>query len=349
MNMSEGFPTYSHSARLGEKGVNIVAKIVSDDFKWLFKRNHNEHDFGIDGQIELISDNGAVTGQMIAVQIKCGTSFFKEKNKWGYVYRGEKKHFNYLSMYPIPILIIICNPDTNEVLWAHFEPESVDMLDEGWKTTIPYENALISAKEFILSLVGPLVDKMAELEKYWQLNKLIMESDRIIYALHKNDVEQQNTCDIRDFFDRIQRTRELADHCQGRVEISFDGYDDDERDLYVIPEVRKFVTLLDTILPEILVFAPRIFPTFTLQLFAFCQSYILKYEPSKSRPGLMFVKPKMKDISEFIWRHTEKFNEVLHWLKMPIQEQEQAYYDIFTAIGVVLPERFNPKKRDGHS
>jgi hypothetical protein len=33
---------------------------------------------------------------MLACQIKCGKSFFKESNRWGYVYRGETKHFNYL-------------------------------------------------------------------------------------------------------------------------------------------------------------------------------------------------------------------------------------------------------------
>ena len=74
--MSNGFPRFTHSAKQGEQGVSLVARITSDSFGWLFKRNHQEHDFGIDGQIEVVTGTGAVTGQMLAVQIKCGKSFF---------------------------------------------------------------------------------------------------------------------------------------------------------------------------------------------------------------------------------------------------------------------------------
>ncbi|HCN5338910.1 TPA: DUF4365 domain-containing protein, partial [Escherichia coli] len=70
-----------------------------------------EMDFGIDGFIEIVRDDGAVTGKMLAVQIKCGASFFSEENRWGYVYRGENKHFNYLSNCPIPVLVLLCKPE----------------------------------------------------------------------------------------------------------------------------------------------------------------------------------------------------------------------------------------------
>ena len=78
--MNDGYPSYTKSAQQGESGVNLIAQIVNDHFGWIFKRNHQEYDFGIDGQIEVITSTGAVTGQMVAVQIKYGTSFFKEKN-----------------------------------------------------------------------------------------------------------------------------------------------------------------------------------------------------------------------------------------------------------------------------
>ena len=86
----DGFPQYTASAKQGDLGVSIVSRIVMENFGWLFKRNHQEHDFGIDGQIEVVT-KGSVTGQMLACQIKCGPSFFRDRNKWGYVYRGEGK------------------------------------------------------------------------------------------------------------------------------------------------------------------------------------------------------------------------------------------------------------------
>jgi hypothetical protein len=119
--MPDGFPQFSPSAKQGNRGVAIVNRIVDEDFGWLFKRNHEEHDFGIDGQIEVVTEGGAVTGQMLACQIKCGKSFFRETNRWGYVYRGETKHFNYLANYPLPVIIIICDPDVNEGYWMQFK------------------------------------------------------------------------------------------------------------------------------------------------------------------------------------------------------------------------------------
>ena len=49
-----------------------------DALGWLFQRNHQEHDFGIDAQIELVTADGYLTGQLLAVQIKYGKSFFQE-------------------------------------------------------------------------------------------------------------------------------------------------------------------------------------------------------------------------------------------------------------------------------
>ncbi|WP_405599895.1 MULTISPECIES: DUF4365 domain-containing protein [unclassified Pseudoalteromonas] len=39
----------------------------------------------MDGYIEVVSEGGYVTGKMFAVQIKCGSSFLSEENRWGYV------------------------------------------------------------------------------------------------------------------------------------------------------------------------------------------------------------------------------------------------------------------------
>src|SRR6266571_7920181 len=128
-----GFPKFANSAKRGEVGINLVSRIVSDNFGWLFKRNHQEHDFGIDGQIEIVTADGAVTGQMLGVQVKCGKSFFEEKNKWGFVYRGETKHFNYLANYPVPVIICLCDPESQQCYWQHFQADQVQVTGAGWK------------------------------------------------------------------------------------------------------------------------------------------------------------------------------------------------------------------------
>jgi hypothetical protein len=119
----EGFPQFARSAKLGNLGVSIVSAIVDEKFGWLFRRIHQEHDFGIDGQIDVVTEEGFVTGQMLGCQIKNGPSHFGESNRWGYVYRGKTKHFSYLASCPLPVLIIICEPETREGFWVRFRAD----------------------------------------------------------------------------------------------------------------------------------------------------------------------------------------------------------------------------------
>ncbi|MEY9004316.1 DUF4365 domain-containing protein [Escherichia coli] len=51
--MIDKFPKYRKEAQLGELGVNIVKSVINENFGWIFKRNHQEMDFGIDGFIEM--------------------------------------------------------------------------------------------------------------------------------------------------------------------------------------------------------------------------------------------------------------------------------------------------------
>lgn len=51
--MIDKFPKYQKEAQLGELGVNIVKSVINENFGWIFKRNHQEMDFGIDGLVML--------------------------------------------------------------------------------------------------------------------------------------------------------------------------------------------------------------------------------------------------------------------------------------------------------
>lgn len=60
--MTRGFPTYSKAAQKGDRGVELVSRVINEKFGWLFKRNHQEHDFGIDALVDVVLEGGAVTG-----------------------------------------------------------------------------------------------------------------------------------------------------------------------------------------------------------------------------------------------------------------------------------------------
>ncbi|MDD4274940.1 MAG: DUF4365 and DUF1817 domain-containing protein [Desulfobacter postgatei] len=335
--MNQGFPTYSNSARKGDKGVELVSRVVNDKFNWLFKRNHQEHDFGIDAQADIILDDGSVTGQMLAFQIKFGSSFFNEENEWGYVYRGEQKHFNYLSNYPTPVLIVICHPQTNICYWVQFEPEATSKAGKNWKITIPFENEFHRSKDTISSILPPPADYLSEVESYWMMNDIITINQHFLCIIGRDQVEAFDVSDVRSFFNRIRSTRELAAHCQGKIELSFHGYDNDPRELYEVPEVRAFVPILSEALPELFFFAYTGDRCQGLKTIAMCLTEIKKLSDAPNAQNQIQVEVSTANMAFFLQRHWPGLNEMTEWLKMPIEKNKEISFNIIRAMGFEPP------------
>jgi hypothetical protein len=335
--MISGYPQFSRSAQQGQRGVNIVSRIVNETFGWLFKLNHQEHDFGIDGQIEVVTSSGSVTGQMLAVQVKYGESFFREKNQWGYVYRGELKHFNYLSNYPIPVFITICHPESEECYWVQFDPTQVQNTKAGWKITIPFGNKLHEAKAAIEEMLPPIQDSLSDLQAYWQLNNLLVESSYILLIIDRFQVKDLDVVRPREFFDRLRTTKELAYKCHGKIEISFDGYENDSRELFEINEVREYVSVLCAVLPELFFFIRTEEPTFTLKIFALCQTSISWPDGRSTREVTRKVVFDTDKVAEFLKRQYPGLNEMTEWLSMPISENKKISFDVIRCLGFQVP------------
>lgn len=75
------FPKFSHTKQQERYGVNAVAVAVAR--LGLIWRETQSADVGIDGQIEYVTPEGAATGRMVAVQIKCGLSYLQERMEIG--------------------------------------------------------------------------------------------------------------------------------------------------------------------------------------------------------------------------------------------------------------------------
>lgn len=338
--MTKGFPTYSKAARAGDQGVEVVSRIINENFGWLFKRNHQEHDFGIDAQVEVILDNGAVTGQILALQIKNGPSFFNEKNRWGYVFRGEQKHFNYLANYPVTVLIVLCHPKSNDCYWVRFDPAATSRAGENWKITIPFENKLAEAKATIMGFLPPPADYLNEIQSYWAINEVLVSHDHFCYIIGREEIKSLDVTEARAFFDRIRSSKELVAHCQGRVEIGFHGYDTDPRELFEIPEMRKFVPILADALPDLFFFAYTGERGHTLKTFAMCLTEVKKLSNMPNEKNKIPVEVLTDKIAEFLESHWLGLNELTEWVGMPIEENKRISFDVMRSLG------FNPPSDD---
>ncbi|MGN9811131.1 DUF4365 domain-containing protein [Micromonospora sp. BQ11] len=74
-------------------------------------------DVGIDGHVEYVDPDGNATGRTVAVQIKSGTSYMRT-NSSTLQYYCSAKHKEYWSNYPLPVILIIFDPESRNIYWA---------------------------------------------------------------------------------------------------------------------------------------------------------------------------------------------------------------------------------------
>jgi hypothetical protein len=330
--MNEGFPTYTKTAGQGEAGVALVSRAVSQ-LGWIFRRNHNEHDFGIDGYIDLVTDSGSVTGRMLAVQIKCGPSYLSHENRFGFTYYGERKHFNYLLNHPVPVLLIICDPVSGICYWNHFSNTAIEPTQAAWKINIPRRNTLTETlRPDIEKIAGPSVDYSNSLEEYWKVNQQLAESSCIVCPIHRTwHVEPQDGSDIVEFFARLARTDAFSLANQGKVELWFMGYDEDSREIWEIPEVRDFLKELEPACRHWFFFLRSEKPTFGLPalVYSLCNAERI----GANQGSQVSLQLDMSLFAQLLERNYEWLNEMTERLHMPQCENDRITRSVFECIG----------------
>lgn len=330
------YPTYTKAAKSGETGVHLVSTIVHEDFFWIFRRTHQEHDFGIDGYIDYVTPQGGVTGQFFACQIKSGTSFFNQKTAQGYVYRGELKHFNYLCNQPTAVLIIICHPKSGDCYWTLFDKSDCTFHEQSWTTVIPFDNKLQGSANRLSSFLPPAPDHLHQSTQAGMLSAFLDHGSHIIFSIAREDVKAMSVEKIRGFFDHLRSSRELARRAQGRVEITFDGYDKDRREVFEIPEIRSYAPLLDLALPELFFFAWSHERSATLRVLALCQAPIIE-KRVVSPNGEYLVQIDAEFLGQFLIRHSPGLNDMTAWLGMSEGQNKKIFHGVLRALEQELP------------
>ncbi|WP_454047421.1 DUF4365 domain-containing protein [Chryseobacterium sp. Marseille-Q8038] len=166
------FPKYNNQRSIGDKGVSLARYVIEHELNWMFRENHLENDFGIDGYIDIIGEENSVTGKSIAIQIKTGESFFKTKTTTGWTFYGENKHLNYYTNLDIPIIIFIIDLQEKKIYWEYFDIDKTSDTKTGWSLLIPSRNILgISSKKDLLEIAGDVIDYMPQIEYQWKINE----------------------------------------------------------------------------------------------------------------------------------------------------------------------------------
>jgi Domain of unknown function (DUF4365) len=137
---------------------------------WLF-REQLIHDYGIDAQVEIVGERKP-TGDLIAIQVKSGKSYFSEQTETAFVYRTNDRHVAYWSEHSLPVIVVLYNPDEDALYWEHVSENTLTRTKQGWKIDIPKHKVLTdeSLDELCrLTQPPPYIQKLnrLRLDKAW--------------------------------------------------------------------------------------------------------------------------------------------------------------------------------------
>ncbi|MEU5669057.1 DUF4365 domain-containing protein [Micromonospora sp. NPDC047753] len=122
----------------GDAGIHGVGLLVNTRLGWHF-RPQPVADVGIDAQVESVVD-GVSTGCLLGLQIKSGQSMFSEPapDGSGWVYRERSQtHRRYWLRYPLPVLLVLYQPDTHTAYWQVVTDETAVATGAGFKVRVP--------------------------------------------------------------------------------------------------------------------------------------------------------------------------------------------------------------------
>lgn len=128
------------SAQTERIGVDTVAAAFSL-MGWAF-REQTVADHGIDAQVEVDGLTTTPTGRYLAVQIKCGPTYFKQKTHGGWRFPGKPRHLSYWLAHLMPVILVIVDPDTRLAYWVQVTHDAVQYTDRAWWIEVPSANVL---------------------------------------------------------------------------------------------------------------------------------------------------------------------------------------------------------------
>ncbi len=237
------FPKRTKSQATAEIGMTIVAGIVREHLGWEFRRTPQEADFGIDGYIDVITKEGYVTGKSFAVQIKTGPSYLVESPRGAWRYRGDVKHVNYYANLDVPVLLILVDPSSRTAWWQIFNAYEIDRTEGGWTIAVPHSKQFErNCREELFKLVGPATDYLPHLEHFWTLGESAKDYGIICLQVQRFEIERGLFRPFQRILERLTASREAVLGARNKLEVLIDGYNEDSRELFQIPEVRRWVT-----------------------------------------------------------------------------------------------------------
>lgn len=116
-------------------GISAVEQIVVSKMNWIW-REQTIADFGIGAHIEAVGSNGRPTGQLLAVQVKSGASYFSGGIDTIAFYIDDD-HIRYWDRHALPAILVLHNPDDGTTVWQWANLKAARATPKGWRIDVP--------------------------------------------------------------------------------------------------------------------------------------------------------------------------------------------------------------------
>lgn len=110
-------------------GVHHCGKIAASH-NWIF-REQPVDDIGIDAHMEFTEKSGR-SKQLLALQIKSGTSWFEEKKENYIIFRDiNERQYNYWTTNSLPCIVVLYNPSDDMCIWQKLTYDTIEKTKGG--------------------------------------------------------------------------------------------------------------------------------------------------------------------------------------------------------------------------
>lgn len=156
-------------------------------------RETSSTDVGIDGQIELVDQDGSATGMLAGIQIKSGDSFVDHEEQ-NFTFKSSKEHYKYWSNLTIPTLGIVFSPKLKSASWFILEHHAENISKNSGPCSITQKLNNYNKLDLEASSGKNISDYI---RKYY--NRSITEEELDNFDSLKRDTESDSTTDKYDF------------------------------------------------------------------------------------------------------------------------------------------------------
>ncbi len=170
-------------------------------------REQETVDCGVDAQIELV-ENKKASSKLINIQLKSGFSWFSEEADNSFVFRTNESHIDYWLENSLPVLIVLCNIDTENCFWQVISKTTALSTGKGWKILVPKTQKVNAGMTTDLKR---LVDTLPIHKDYTVVNTSDISHGTAKRYIQRISLNKEHT--QSELIDLIRRQNELAINC----------------------------------------------------------------------------------------------------------------------------------------